>query len=114
MTKEQINDMVYEFYQENKLPFSIRGAFDIEDYYSKGIIKGGDLEDGKYYIGKCRNSNIGKWNEEKKVMRYMRSKFGSWFVDEINYLDNDDGYDLFVAIQGIEESEVPEEYLIKE
>ena len=104
---------VYEFMKENGIPYQVDWEFDIEkDFYDKGVIRGKDLKDGQYYLGKCRNAYIGKWNGEKKVMEHMRYKFG-YYKDDVNYLDNDNGYDLFLAIKEIDEKDVPEDCIVK-
>lgn len=105
---------VYEFMKENDIPYQVARDFDIEkDFYDKGVIRGEDLEHGKYYLGKCRNAYVGKWNDDKKVMEHMRYKFGVFTKDNVNYLDNDDNFDLFVAIKEIDEKDVPEKYIVK-
>lgn len=100
---------VYEFMRDNKIPRHIPREFDIEkDYYTKGVIRGEDLKDGHYYIGKARNFTYGKWDAGNKLMWHQRYKFG-YRKDNINYLDNDNGFDLFIAIKEVDENDVPEE-----
>jgi len=57
------------------------------------FISKSDLQVGAYYIGECRNSNIALWNG--KQFLYIREKFGSHFLEDINHPQDDNGYDLF-------------------
>ena len=51
-------------------------------------------------MGSCRNSSEATWNGT--VFIYERYKFGSYYNDEINHFEDDDGYDLFVPLKIIE------------
>ena len=62
-----------------------------------GGIPKDDLIIGKTYIGDCRNATEAIWNG--KVFKYMRTKFGSTYEEEINHFEDDDGYDVFVPIK---------------
>jgi len=81
-----------------KLPKPIPGDLYME-LYRKGILPKKDLEKGKYYFGKCRNADAALWNGH--VFIYMRTKFGHKFPEEINHLEDDDGFDLFVPLKEI-------------
>ena len=61
-----------------------------------GITKN-ELIIGKTYIGDCRNATEAIW--DGKVFKYMRTKFGSTYEEEINHFEDDDGYDVFVPIK---------------
>lgn len=56
---------------------------------------------GKEYPGHCRNASKATWNG--KIFQYMRRKFGSEFLEEINHYedDNNDGIDVFVPVKEI-------------
>lgn len=105
---------VYERLKEIGVNQHIPREFNLEtDYYAKGIIRAEDLQDGKYYLGTCRNATYCKWDATNKLMWHQRWKFG-WIVDNVNYIDNDDGFDLFMAIEEIDEADVPEELRVNE
>jgi hypothetical protein len=55
------------------------------------------FEHGKYYIGRCRNARIARYNSETDRFIYMRCKFNSVFPESIGHHKNDDGFDLFRA-----------------
>lgn len=54
------------------------------------------LEDRKVYKGSCRNARKAMWLADFQKFVYVRKKFGSFFLEEINHPENDDGFDLFV------------------
>lgn len=58
-----------------------------------------ELKVGRRYNGVCRNANMAEWNGETFV--YDRYKFGFWFKEEINHFEDDDGYDVFVPFEEI-------------
>ena len=58
-----------------------------------------ELVIGKEYPGYCRNSDKAIWNG--KTFQYMRTKFGSKFLEKINHYEDDDGFDVFVPIKEI-------------
>ena len=66
-----------------------------------GAIPMDKLEKGMWYEGTCRNASKAVWNGEKFV--YKRTKFGDTFFEEINHFQEDDGYDVFVPLNKIEE-----------
>lgn len=78
-----------------KLPKPIPSVL-YDELYQKGIIPKKELEIGKYYWGKCRNANVALWNGDK--FTYMRTKFNWCYPEDINHLENDDGFDLFIPL----------------
>jgi hypothetical protein len=78
----------------SKYPVPLK--FDIEDYYRMGVIRKEDLIDGKIYIGLCRNATTARWCVDKNAFSYLRYKFYNRYVEEINHISDDDGYDVFL------------------
>ena len=108
---EKLDDMyIYEKLKENGVVTPVPRKYDVEkDYYAKGIVRAEDLKHGQYYIGRGRNFIFGRWDAENKVMKHKRFKFGTFYTDDVNYVDNDNGCDLFVALHEVDEDQVPEE-----
>lgn len=88
------------------LSISPAKSFDVDDYYALGVIKKDDLIDGAYYFGSCRNSDIAQWDAKGNCFWYMRDKFSNTFRESINHLADDNGYDLFVPFQMIDDKDV--------
>jgi len=61
------------------------------------VIKKSELVVGQTYNGVCRNADHAVWKGE--CFEYYRYKFGSWFKEEINHFEDDDGYDVFVPME---------------
>lgn len=58
------------------------------------------LQDGAYYIGKCRNASIARWDAKENKFYYWRQKFSFLFIESINHPEDDDGFDLFYPKSG--------------
>ena len=71
----------------------------------KGAIPKKDLEDGIWYFGDYRNSNIGKWNKKEQKFYILRYKF-NWRWDQCNHFEDDDGYALFIPLRKANSEEV--------
>lgn len=82
-----------------RLPNPIPGDA-YKELYRKGIIPKKDLSKGKYYYGKCRNGRVALWNGHEFV--YMRDFWGrSFFPEEINHLEDDEGFDVFIPLKEV-------------
>lgn len=64
------------------------------------MIEKKDLEDGEWYVGKCRNAHVACWHGDCFV--HLRTKFGATFAEEINHPEDDDGFDCFIPIRKLD------------
>lgn len=62
----------------------------------QGFIPLPKLEHGKFYQGNCRNASWAYFDAGTQEFYYIRSKFGSRFVESIRPIEKDDGFDLFI------------------
>jgi hypothetical protein len=90
------------YYKVGRLPKPIPESM-YNELFSKGVIPKKDLIIGNYYLGRCRNASVAKWDGDKFL--YMRNKFGHWSIDKINHMEDDNGYDLFVPLKVVEPTE---------
>lgn len=111
---KKINDMrdLFQTIKEKNIISKIPESYSNE-WYNVAIkyncfIDNNHLEKGSFYRGECRNSNVAYWNGIKFL--YIRTKFGSEFIEEINHPKDDNGFDLFIPYQKIE---MPQEYIDK-
>ncbi len=74
----------------------------IQKLNRKGAIQKKDLLIKGSYIGSCRNAVTATWDGTK--FQYVREKFGTWFLEDINHYEDDNGYDLFIPIRLITHS----------
>ena len=82
----------------------------LNEFYVKKLIELGaipksKLEDGEWYYGNYRNSNFGKWNEDKQRFDIIRYKFGNRW-DDCNHFEDDNGYALFIPIRKVKIEEM--------
>lgn len=57
------------------------------------------LVHGEYYLGRCRNAEIARWNANKQHFVYRRYKFGTTFLETIKHPDDDQIWDVFDVIE---------------
>ena len=62
----------------------------------------GELIDGHYYFGWCRNARIARWDAASNRFYYWRRKFTFEFVEAICYPTDDDAFDVFVPALDVE------------
>lgn len=74
-------------------------AEDLEKAYSGGLIRKEKLIDGKIYKGHCRNASEAIWDASKGCFTYQRTKFGDTFPEDIPHPADDEGFDIFVAVE---------------
>ena len=103
---ESLFNELYDLFRAGGLSLSglseMKGReLDLEKMFKAGVLRKSQLEDGKYYLGKCRNAIVAKWSAEKQKFTYMRTKFNQTFPETINHPEDDNGYDLFVPIRKI-------------
>jgi len=85
-----------------KLPRPIPGEL-YKELFNKGIIRKNDLITGQYYYGKCRNAQVAVWNGNNFV--YMIDKFRYTFPENINHLEDDNGFDVFIPVEMVKPTE---------
>jgi len=73
----------------------------MDDRYIAKIAKI-DLVHGAYYTGRCRNASEARWNADKQVFVYWRTKFDHTFLEEINHPEDDKMFDVFVVKEIVE------------
>ena len=66
------------------------------------------LEDGVWYYGNYRNSELGKWSAKDQKFLLWRWKLG-WRPDDCNHFEDDDAFDLFVPLRKATEEEINSE-----
>jgi len=79
---------------------------DHQEYYDQGVIPKKDLQYGEAYAGTCRNASIAVWDGQQ--FWYWRTKFSSTFRENINVIEDDNGYDLFLPMRQITREEIAE------
>lgn len=109
----EANDKFMEIFPDDKKEVGIYRILgkkitqeDLEYAYSIGLIPMSELEDGVIYRGYCRNASKARWNAGSKTFTYMRYKFTMKFEEEIVPPELDEGYDIFVAVEKLEDTDL--------
>ena len=89
----------------NYIPNIITKKWLDEQYETGKILPVKELKDGCIYKGSCRNAGIALWDKATEKFYYIRYKWGTEFIEKINNLENDDGYDLFIPYYKIDAEE---------
>lgn len=85
---------------------------ELEDAYLQGMPKLGELQDRVVYEGRCRNATKAMWVQEIGRFVYVREKFGSKFLEDIQHPAKDNGFDLFIPNGNITEFSEKEKEII--
>lgn len=65
---------------------------------SEGMLPKASLEDGKVYVGYCRNATTARWDGKRERFVYQRTKFHDTFEEDIVHPEDDLGFDVFVPV----------------
>jgi len=111
--KEQIDENIKTYWEELK-PFQkaedVPNLPKMDDFYKNRLIELGaipknELEDGVWYYGNYRNTDLGKWDFKTQKFGHWRHKFG-WIWDTCNHFEDDNGFALFVPLRKANEKEL--------
>jgi len=88
-------------------------AFVPEVFRPDGYIAKESLRDGVYYFGRCRNSQVARWDATRQVFRYWREKFTHRYVEALRCREDEgptiDVFDARCALSELEREDVPDE-----
>ena len=84
----------------------------LQQAWDAGMIRKADLKNGQYYLGRCRNANVARWDTENNCFWHIRHKFGNAFVEGINHPEDARGYDVFTPFETVDPTD--EEKVIEE
>ena len=58
-----------------------------------------ELKHGVYYLGRCRNATVARWNAKEGCFYHWRVKFGQVFIETIKHPEDDQTYDVFRPVR---------------
>jgi hypothetical protein len=85
---------------------------EIQEAYEKGMPKLEEMQDRAVYEGSCRNARKAMWVNEIGRFVYVREKFGSKFLEDIQHPAKDNGFDLFIPNGNITEFSPEEKEIV--
>lgn len=105
---QDIKNLMMLFYNKNKLTdvpqkystFWYKKAVELNKFIPKN-----QLKHLTFYKGSCRNADFAQWDENKNKFTYIRSKWGSEYLEDIEAIEDDIGYDVFIPHEEFEPSE---------
>lgn len=75
---------------------------------NKAFIPKEELIKGNFYEGSCRNASWAQWTGEKWA--YIRHKWGTEFIDHVEAIEDDVGFDVFIPWKAYTPSEAELEF----
>jgi len=77
-------------------PIKITKEWLEEKYKKKMLVPVCELENLVCYVGNCRNSELAIWDAEENSFFYLRYKFGDRFIEQIETVESNSPYDVFL------------------
>lgn len=73
------------------------------------LLTKGLLVHGAYYVGRCRNATVARWNAEKQCFYHWQENFGALVTETIKHPIDDEVFDVFRPYRLLEtpEFEIP-------
>lgn len=68
----------------------------------KLLLTKAQLEDGAYYVGRCRNASVARWNAEEGKFYHWREKFTRIYIETIKHPVDELQFDVFRPLRLIE------------
>jgi uncharacterized protein (DUF433 family) len=74
---------------------------DHDEITGRPILRKGQLADGRYYKGRCRNATIARWNASENCFYHWREKFGKIYIETIKYPTDEEEpwWDVFDVVE---------------
>jgi hypothetical protein len=63
------------------------------------LLQKADLKDGAYYLGRCRNCTVARWNTKEGCFFHWREKFGQIFIETIKHPSDEEHFDVFRPVR---------------
>ena len=63
------------------------------------LLQRADLKHGVYYVGRCRNATVGRWNAKEGCFYHWREKHGTVFIETIKMPVDEDLFDVFRPVR---------------
>lgn len=57
------------------------------------------LHHGGYYVGRCRNACIARWNARQQCFYHWREKFGRIYIEKIKHPVDEPKFDVFRVLE---------------
>ena len=64
------------------------GGFELPEFDElthRRLLPKSALHDGAYYVGRCRNASVARWNARQQCFYHWREKFGRIYIEKIKH-----------------------------
>jgi hypothetical protein len=78
------------------------GGFDLPEFDElthRRLLPKSALRDGVYYIGRCRNASVARWNARQQCFYHWREKFGRIYIEKIKHPVDEPRFDVFRVME---------------
>jgi len=78
------------------------GDFDLPDFDElthQRLLPKSALRHGAYYIGRCRNACVARWDATEQCFYHWREKFGRVFIEKIKHPVDESEFDVFRVLE---------------
>jgi len=75
---------------------------ELEQAYSKGLLRKEALEHGAYYRGVCKFGTVARWHASQKRFFYYRQVRGARVLDELAHPADGRTHDFFLPLERVE------------
>lgn len=72
-----------------------------DEYTTRPIFPKDQLQHGVYYVGRCRNASVARWNADRQCFFHWREKFGVVFLEAIKHPDDESHFDVFRVLRAL-------------
>ena len=82
------------------------GGFDLPDFDEltrRRILPKSALRHGAYFVGRCRNASVARWNARQQVFYHWREKLGEIRIQKIKHPVDEPEFDVFRVLEDLRE-----------
>ena len=72
---------------------------DYDENTGRKLLQKASLKDGAYYLGRCRNASVARWNAKEGCFYHWREKFGQIFIETIKHPADEENFDVFRPVR---------------
>ena len=83
-----------------------KGSFELPEFDElthRPVLPKSQLQHGHYYIGRCRNASVARWNANQQCFYHWREKFQRIYIKKIKHPIDEQEFDVFRVLAELAE-----------
>jgi len=83
-----------------------KGKFELPEYDEltyRPVLPKSELQHGHYYVGRCRNASVARWNANQQCFYHWRKKFDRIYIQKIKHPVDEPEFDVFRVLKELAE-----------